>query len=153
MKGLVKFHPHQATFRVYDDYDGIVHNQFNWRAYFKNKKTRCILEVLMDSFHFQPESISVDSVPSIVMFTSFKVFNEEAVLPLPLSEIKTISLPYDQNFFSIQFTALDLAPPQKHQFAYMLEGVDPQWVYSENRRTAFLYEYSAWKVSIFCSCK
>jgi hypothetical protein len=83
------------------------------------------------------------------MFTSFKVFNEEAVLPLPLSEIKTISLPYDQNFFSIQFTALDLAPPQKHQFAYMLEGVDPQWVYSENRRTAFYTNIQPGKYQFF----
>jgi len=149
MKGLVKFHPHQATFRVYDDYDGIVHNQFNWRAYFKNKKNTMYFGGINGFVSFQPESISVDSVPSIVMFTSFKVFNEEAVLPLPLSEIKTISLPYDQNFFSIQFTALDLAPPQKHQFAYMLEGVDPQWVYSENRRTAFYTNIQPGKYQFF----
>ena len=50
---------------------------------------------------------------------------------------KEIVLKYDQNFFSIEFAALDMAPAHKHTYSYMLEGIDPDWIHSESRSTAY----------------
>ncbi|MDP1676056.1 MAG: two-component regulator propeller domain-containing protein [Bacteroidota bacterium] len=137
MNGLAKFNPNTETFRVYDESDGIVHNQFNWRAYYKNKKRVMYFGGINGFVSFHPDSIKIDSVPPIVAITSFKIFDKEASLQQSLTETKEIILNHDENFFSIEFTVLDLAPLHKHQFEYMLEGVDPQWVNSGIRRTAF----------------
>ncbi|MDP2037070.1 MAG: triple tyrosine motif-containing protein, partial [Ignavibacteria bacterium] len=84
-----------------------------------------------------PDSIKKEEKTPNVVLTSFKVFDKEAPLPRSLPTTHEIILEHNQNFFSIDFTALDLTPVYKHQFAYMLEGIDPQWVNSGSRTTAF----------------
>lgn len=137
MKGLVKFNPKTETFRVYDESDGIVHNQFNWRAYFKNKKGAMYFGGINGFVAFHPDSMKIDSVPPNVAITSFKIFDKEVILPQSLTDTKEIVLHHDQNFFSIEFIVLDLTPLHKHQFAYMLNEVDPDWVNAGARRVAY----------------
>ena len=137
MKGLAKLNPSTSTFRVYDVDDGLVNNQFNWHAYFKNSQGKMYFGGISGFVSFFPGSIKIEEQTPIVALTSFKVFDKEATLQRSLSTIQDITLEHNQNFFSLNFTALDLTPMYKHQFSYMLEGVDPQWVHSGSRTTAF----------------
>lgn len=137
MKGLTKFNPTTGTIRVYDHLDGLVHNQFNWRASFKDQDGRLYFGGINGFVSFHPDSIKVDTVPPMVAITSFKVFNRETALQQSIPATREIVLEHDQNFFSIEFTALDMAPNQKHKYAYMLEGIDPDWIYSGTRTVAF----------------
>ena len=68
--------------------------------------------------------------------TSFKVMNREVKLDWLIAQKEGIVLPYDLNFFSFEFAALDFTAPEKNQYAYMLEGVDADWIYSGSRRYA-----------------
>ncbi|HMH23599.1 MAG TPA: two-component regulator propeller domain-containing protein [Puia sp.] len=79
-------------------------------------------------------------IPPIVI-TQFKLFNN----PRPLCDspdgsggknLQTLALAHDQNFFSFEFSALNYTDPAKNQYAYKLEGVDKDWVYSRTRRSA-----------------
>lgn len=55
----------------------------------------------------------------------------------------SITLPYFQNNFSLEFASLDLTAPYKNQYAYMLEGVNDNWIISnENVRNASYYDLS-----------
>ncbi|MFA6456544.1 MAG: two-component regulator propeller domain-containing protein, partial [Bacteroidota bacterium] len=137
MNGLAKFDPATETFRVYDEADGLVHNQFNWRSSFKNTKGVMYFGGLNGFVAFHPDSIRIDTAAPHTAITSFKIFDKETPLQQSRDAEKEIELRYDQNFFSIEFIVLDLAPLQKHQFAYMLKGVDPHWVNAETRRTAY----------------
>ncbi|MDP3580741.1 MAG: two-component regulator propeller domain-containing protein, partial [Ignavibacteria bacterium] len=137
MKGLAKLNPANGVFRVYDVEDGLVHNQFNWHAYHKNTKGKMYFGGIEGFVSFFPDSIKKEEKTPNVVLTSFKVFDKEAPLPRSLPTTHEIILEHNQNFFSIDFTALDLTPVYKHQFAYMLEGIDPQWVNSGPRTTAF----------------
>lgn len=135
--GLAKFNPNTLTFRVYDQSEGILHNQFNWRASYKDKFGRLYFGGLKGFIVFDPQSIQVDSAKLPLAFTSFKVFDKEATLPQSLPATKEIVLQYYQNFFSIEYAALDMALPQNHKYAYMLEGVDKDWIKSGTRTTAY----------------
>lgn len=137
MKGLAKLNPLNGNIRVYDVEDGLVHNQFNWHAYHKNSKGKMYFGGIDGFVSFFPYSIKKEEKTPNVVLTSFKVFDKEAPLPRSLPTTHEIILEHNQNFFSIDFTALDLTPVYKHQFAYMLEGIDPQWVNSGTRTTAF----------------
>lgn len=80
-------------------------------------------------------------IPPVVI-TQFKLFNK----PRPISSggpdgggnkgLQTLTLAHDQNFFSFEFSALNYTDPAKNRYAYKLEGVDKDWVYSNTRRSA-----------------
>ena len=46
---------------------------------------------------------------------------------------KSITLPYKENSFAIEFASLDFTNPEKNNFAYRLEGLDTSWTYSKTR--------------------
>ncbi|NUM72590.1 MAG: hypothetical protein HUU43_17250 [Ignavibacteriaceae bacterium] len=48
-----------------------------------------------------------------------------------------IILNYDDNLFSVSFTALNFINPELNQYAYKLEGFDDQWISNGNRREVF----------------
>ncbi len=70
------------------------------------------------------------------MLTDFKVRNETFSLDSSITAKKNICLKHDQNFFSIEFAALDFIDPKKNQYAYYLEGYEDGWIYSGDIRTA-----------------
>lgn len=137
MKGLVRMDIETGSIRVYDELDGLVDNQFNWRASYKDGQGRVYFGGINGFVAFHPDSISVDTVPPLMAITYLNVFNRETNEQESLPCTREIVLEHDQNFFSIDFTALDMSPGQKHQYAYMLEGIDHDWVYSGTRNTAF----------------
>ncbi len=149
LNGLAKFDPRKEKFRNYDVSDGVIHNQFNWHASFINKSGQMYFGTINGFISFHPDSVKIDPDPPSVALTSFKVFGKEAALPQSLPTTKEILLNYDQNFFSIEFTALDIAPSHKHQFAYFLEGIDPDWVFSEQRSIAFYTDINPGKYKFF----
>lgn len=149
LNGLSKFDPRTGKFRNYDVSDGIIHNQFNWHASFKNKLGQMYFGTINGLISFHPDSVKIDPVPPSIALTSFKVFGKEAALPQSLPATKEIMLNYDQNFFSIAFTALDIAPSHKHQFRYFLEGIDPAWVSSEQRSIAYYTDINPGKYKFY----
>ena len=81
---------------------------------------------------FDPGQLRPNRYIPPVVITRFKLFNKSR----PGNDMKEIELEHDQNFFSFEFSALNYTDPRKNQYAYKLEGVDRDWVYSGTRRTA-----------------
>ena len=67
-----------------------------------------------------------------VYVTSVKVREK----PVPISLDKNIELPYQENFLSFDFTAINYDSPERTRYAYQLDGVDPDWIPNGNRRFA-----------------
>lgn len=74
-------------------------------------------------------------IPSPV-FTSFTVSGRSIALPQTLSTTEQITLSYPDDSFSCEFSVLDFTSPITRQYAYMLEGVDRDWVRSGTQRSA-----------------
>ena len=53
-----------------------------------------------------------------------------------LSEYGLLKLSYKDNFITFEFAALDYTNPLKNQYAYQLEGLHDDWIYSGNQRYA-----------------
>ncbi|HEY3386711.1 MAG TPA: hybrid sensor histidine kinase/response regulator transcription factor, partial [Saprospiraceae bacterium] len=47
---------------------------------------------------------------------------------------KAITLNTTQNFFTLEFSALDLRAPEQNKYRYQLEGIDKNWIENGNRR-------------------
>ena len=99
-----------------------------------------ICSIFMDGLlSFHPDSIRDNpNIPPIVI-TDFKIFNKSAysgkdsLLTIPITYAKEIELPYNQNFLSFEFAALDYTNPQKNQYKYRMIGLDKDIIYSGNR--------------------
>jgi transcriptional regulator with GAF, ATPase, and Fis domain len=92
---------------------------------------------------FHPDSIQDNPRIPPVVITSFKVFDKPLPRTIPQQSHffanappAFIRLSHGLNFFSFEFAALDYTAPEKNQFAYQLEGVDPDWVHAGTRRYA-----------------
>ncbi len=79
---------------------------------------------------FHPDSIRDNLFVPPIVLTSFRKFDRPAQLT------KEIHLPYDENFLSFEFAALSYISPERNQYAYMMEGVDRDWVHAGTRRYA-----------------
>ncbi|HBB30600.1 MAG TPA: histidine kinase [Cyanobacteria bacterium UBA8803] len=136
-KGLSKFNPTTASFRNYDVSDGLQGNEFDGvKAYVRSKKGEMFFGGLKGFNAFYPKLVKDNAhIPSIAI-TNFKVFDKAGKLDTDISQTKEIKLSYKDNFFSLEFAALDYTDPAKNQYAYKLEGFDKDWIYSGTRRYA-----------------
>ncbi|MDQ4139563.1 MAG: ATP-binding protein [Bacteroidota bacterium] len=134
--GLAKFNPFTLTFTNYDVNDGLQHNLFaidvkDYGGSFKGKDGTLYFGGINGMNAFYPRHIQVNKQIPAVAITNFKLLDK--LLP-GKNESDQIQLSYKQNFFSFEFAALNYINTQKNQYAYKLEGVDKNWVFSGNRR-------------------
>ncbi len=78
--------------------------------------------------------VQPNKTPPPVFITSFKIFDKEYFKNgKSVLAIDKVKLKHDQNTLTFEFTALNFTNAASNQFAYMLEGVDEDWVYTTNR--------------------
>ena len=77
-----------------------------------------------------PDEISNSKFIPPVVITSVKKFEK----PYPFG--RTIKLDYTENFLSFEFAALSYVNSAKNEYAYKMDGVDKDWIYSGSRRYA-----------------
>jgi two-component sensor histidine kinase len=131
--GLSCFDPRAETFKNYDMRDGLQSNEFNSGAYAQTAEGTLIFGGVNGATEFHPDSLRDNPyLPPIVM-TEFYIFNEPEKLNQTISNIDEIILSYRENYFSFDFASLDFSIPDRNRFAYMLEGLDQDWIYSGNR--------------------
>jgi ligand-binding sensor domain-containing protein len=124
--GLSKFNKQRETFINYDTKDGVQGNEFNVGAYFINRKGEMYFGGMSGFNVFHPSEITLNKLPPIMVFTGFRVLN--ALHKTELESGQTIRLNYDENFFSIEYSALDYTNPPKNLYRYRLENYDDEWV-------------------------
>jgi signal transduction histidine kinase/DNA-binding response OmpR family regulator/ligand-binding sensor domain-containing protein len=88
-------------------------------------------------FRFHPDNIPPPNkaIPKVYL-TRFPVKNEPFPVDSNMAYKKHLVLDHNQNFFSFEFSALNYVDPVKNEYAYKLEGLDEDWVYSGNRHFA-----------------
>ena len=134
--GLSRFDPVTKKFTNYDYKDGLQGREF--AAGSRHRPARCkgkdgiLYFGGLNGFNFfHPDQIKADSTLAPVVITQFKLFD---ILVKGANETKEIVLKHNENYFSFEFSSLSYFNPEKNQYAYKLEGVDKDWVYSGSRR-------------------
>ena len=141
-KGLIRFSPGHNRYTLFDSNSGIPFNQFNYRASFTDSKDNIYFggNNGMISFNEDVESFAPQKLP--IVFTGIQLFNK----PLRPGDIKCLNksinkldklvLKYNQNVFTIEFTAFCYSSGGRCQYAYFLEGFETEWNTVGNRNFA-----------------
>ncbi len=127
-KGLSKFNIAKQTFHNYDRSDGLQSNEFNQGAFFQSKDGKMYFGGKSGINSFFPDSVKNNSFNPQVVFTSFKDYNRPIKLKKSIWKTNQIVLSYKDNIFSLTFSALSYIDPSKNKFAYMLKGLNNNWI-------------------------
>ncbi len=139
--GLSKFNPDKvnekgiilpSAFKNYYVEDGFQDNVYHPTSYFKNNRGEMLFGGINGFDIFHPDSLTENqNIPNIIL-SEFSVLNKPFHSDSSITAVTKIVLPHDKNFFSFRFAALDFTNPSKNQYAYKLEGLDGNWIYSGN---------------------
>jgi serine phosphatase RsbU (regulator of sigma subunit) len=134
--GISKLNISENEFTNFGLYDGLQNYEFNHLASYKAEDGELFFGGISGLNAFYPDSIKKSQhIPEIVI-TSLEIITNKGEKNYKLIGQDTIHIPYENNLVTIEFAALDLAEPQKNQYAYMLEGLENYWVHIGNRRYA-----------------
>jgi signal transduction histidine kinase/ligand-binding sensor domain-containing protein len=135
-KGISKFSPKENSFQNFGKEDGLQDDHFFWGSSFKSKTGEIFFGGINGMNSFYPDKIEADKYASMPVLIYLKKFSESDTISLAISGLREIDLPYNDNFLSFEFSALDFHEPYKNQYQYFLEGFDSKWTLSGNRRYA-----------------
>jgi ligand-binding sensor domain-containing protein/two-component sensor histidine kinase len=134
---VFKFNPEKRSIKKYGKYDGIPDINYAYYCCVKRKNGQLVFGGSNGFIIFHPDSIQENKLPPRIVLTDFQIFNKSVMpgknspLEKSISESGIIYLNYNQDVFSIEFAALDFTSPKNNKYAYKMEGVDPDWVYTD----------------------
>jgi signal transduction histidine kinase/DNA-binding response OmpR family regulator/ligand-binding sensor domain-containing protein len=143
--GICRYNPKNGDLRFFDKNDGLPGKDFFRYAYHIGKSGNLYFGGNNKILTFDPADIQKNTKIPPIVITDFQIFNKSikpgknSPLSKSISNADEIILAYDQSVFSFEFAALDYHDPSKHKYAYKMEGVDPEWVYTNSSRRFATY--------------
>lgn len=148
-KGLSRFNPATSEFSNFDVSDGLQSNEFSEHTCFLSHSGEMFFGGVNGFNSFFPDSIKKNNHRPIAKITNLLIFNKTVPIGKPdddrstltksITQTSEITLSYKDNVFTIEFSALHFASPEKNKYAYKMEGFNENWLYtdSKNRKATF----------------
>lgn len=145
-RGLAKLTPRSGVSPLYFDITaytaktGLQSNEFNTFAYFKADNGEMLFGGVNGLNRFLPNELQTDTTPPPPVFIVGLEINHKPAstqsLGMPLEQLRTLELGYNQNNISFEFAALDFTDSDKNRYRYILLGLDEKWVENGANRFA-----------------
>lgn len=140
-KGIVKYTPGEPVQR-FNKYDGLTCDQFMPNAGLLASDGRIYFGSTRGFNCFYPYLVKINQVAPPVAITSVELFGKPIEagsdqLDKSLSHATELNLSHNENTINISFAALSYVSPEKNQYAYKLEGIDKDWVYTHEHRANY----------------
>lgn len=150
-KGLSRINLTTGRVENFDRSNGVQEGQFNPGSTFHDPRAGFIGFGGTGGWNlFYPKTVKPSQYQPKVMLTGLRVFGRNGQIDAPNKDEQPLSdltrpgtriiLEPDQPVFSIHYTALNYAYPERSRFAYKLEGLDKDWTYVGNEHVA-TYRY------------
>jgi signal transduction histidine kinase/ligand-binding sensor domain-containing protein len=141
-KGISSFDPESGKYRNYGLDDGLRALEFQQNGFARGRDGMLYFADVAGITAFHPSQLSTNPVAPELAFTALRVAGH-AVAPEPggilektIAVTESITLPYAQNEFAVDFVALHFSDPARNRFSYRLAGLSDEWVDAGFQRTA-----------------
>lgn len=150
LNGLSRFNPSNGEFKNYYQYDGLQENEFHAGASCMGQDGKLYFGGIKGLTAFYPHIVDqrTHHVPPLY-FSGLRVMNEpvsydpesgnENILDKHITQAENITLPNDQNMFSLMFSVLEYTNPHKIVYDYKMEGFDVCWNHARGDSRAVTY--------------
>lgn len=141
--GITRFEVTDNKFTPYTVHDGLLSNDFNVNAGYKDREGIIYFGNFMGIDYFNPASIILNKNQTSLHLKGLKLFHEtvlpnqnESPLKRVLSQTNRITLTSKQSVFTIEYLGLNYTRPEGVEYAYYLKGYEDSWNYVGNKRSA-----------------
>jgi signal transduction histidine kinase/ligand-binding sensor domain-containing protein/DNA-binding response OmpR family regulator len=141
--GITKFDIAKNSFTKFTKDDGLLSNDFNTNASFRDNLGTIYFGNYLGIDYFDPSNISVNTTLPVLYLTDFKLFNKTvfpnqkgAPLTSVIGETKNLTLDHTQSVFTIEYIGINYTRPELNQYAYYLEGLEDSWNYVGSLKSA-----------------
>lgn len=143
-KRITEYNPENMASRDYTVTDGVLVNSFLTNSYFKNATGKLYFGGNKGISVFTPsEKLSEEPKKTKTIITDIKINNQSVLLGNNNEKFdvlsQTLILESTDKNIEIDFSSLDYTYSSKIRYAYKIEGVDDDWVYTENNRQFAFY--------------
>ena len=146
--GISKFDIQSGLFTNYFMSDGLPCDKYVIGSSYQDLKGNIYFGGVDGLVYFHPDSIKDNPNKPNLIFTSFKIFNQEIHYnPLitknklfkDINATDTIVLKYSDKSFTIEFAAINFSSPEKIKYALQLDGFNPNWEYKDFKQRYATY--------------
>ena len=127
--GISRFDTAEKKFRNYNRNDGFINIEYNRYCAIRTRNGELVFGGTEGIDIFYPKQLSKPAEAATVVITDLKIFNKS------IAALNSISLAHHQNNLTISFAAMDFTNPGKTKYAYMLQNIDREWIYTEGKNT------------------
>ena len=139
--GLVCLDPSTGKCQVFTTSHGLPGNQFSYKSALSTRGGIFYFGSSEGLVSFNPDHDNKNQYAPPVYITRFFINNAEVFVgqedsPLRESLLTTqrITLRHDQSNIAFEFAALSYVMPSANHYAYKMDGVDKDWVYTDEQR-------------------
>ncbi len=143
-RGLLCFSPNQGTWRLFTESDGMQSNQFNMYSYCLTSDNRMYFGGINGITAFYPDQLIDNPYTPSVIIDNLTIFNksifpgdETGVLTENINVTKKIRLKAGYAQFGLEFVVPNYLAGHNNRFAYMLEGFDDTWYYTDRGSVSY----------------
>ena len=133
----------------YSERNNLQNREFNDNAALKTKSGELIFGGPSGFNIINPDKIEKPVYHPKIIFTALQILNTHVepgkeingriLLKKSLSKLASIDLKYKENLFSIDFTSLDFSQNSGDKYAYMLQGFNSDWLYTDGSQRKVTY--------------
>ncbi len=136
--GLTRLDTRTFIFKTFNENDGLPKVRHFPKFSYKDKNGLIYFGGLGSFYRFNPDDLHKNNEVPVVVITDLRLFNKtvrvdsarKAVLTKNIAYTTEIDLKHNQNDVSFKFASLDYNDPMKNKYAYMLEGYQKEWIYT-----------------------
>lgn len=140
---LTKFNPKNVSFETYSEVNRLIEGKnFSEGAKFTTQAGIVYFGFSKGFISINPDKVKDNTYKPYVALTKLQIANknvsigDDSPLKVGIDNIKYLKLNHKQNFFSIEFAALDYIDPKRVSYLYKLDGFDEDWVLTNKQRIA-----------------
>ncbi len=146
--GLLKINPKLKKMHMFHTSDGLQGEVFSLNAATKFPDGKLYFGGRNGFNAFYPKDIMLNMTPPNIVLTDFTRFGKSVevgvkekdfLLKKDINKLQELTLTHKDYVIGFEFAALDFADPSRNKYAYMMEGLDPEWIYTnaDNRRISY----------------
>ncbi|HET8829074.1 MAG TPA: hybrid sensor histidine kinase/response regulator transcription factor, partial [Pelobium sp.] len=144
-QGIIKYSAEKDVLEIYDLSDGLPANEFLRTSKLYSSSGRVYFGGASGATTFNPDKLkTVNTVPPNVIITGFKLFDKPVevgdstgILKYSIETTEKISLDYNQNILTINFSMPNFIKNGKNSYYYRLIGLEKDW--TQTSKTSVSY--------------
>lgn len=147
-KKIIKYNGKRKTFDKLEKKDGLLIDKFMLDSSLLSYSNKLFFGGVNRILTFDSSIALEGTIPPSIVLTELKLLNKpvsisskskRTVLPKNINELENLTLSYKEYLFSLSFALLHYNTSPSDQYAYKLEGIDQDWIYTNAKNRFATY--------------